>query len=100
MFGISPEAIEMIVKGGGFALLFSFLGNVLLVNFLNAERKRAEAEKTERREIAKKYQDFLEDYNEKTAGNIAVISAIKNTLDNNTKILEGFKCRYLEKILN
>lgn len=98
LFGLDSDSIDLLVKSGGTALLLSVTDNIRLrITFwklLKAADARAETERTERREVAKKFQDGLQDDKERIDGNIEIIKYVKVTLDNNTKTLEKLGCRY------
>lgn len=97
LFGVDGAIIEKVIASGGFGLLLSMGGNVTQFRQNKAERRRTDDAIAERKELAKKYQDHLEDYNTRTDGNIAVIIATKTTLDNIQKTMESQKCQYLTK---
>lgn len=101
---LEADIINRIIASGGFALLISMAGNLIQWKQNRSERRRTDDAIAERKELAKKYQDHLEDYNDKTAGNITVIQEtgytlkdVQTTINNNTKLLESFKCQYSRK---
>lgn len=74
----------------GIALAMSILLNAFLVRLYFSERK-------DRREAFKKYNNHLEGQNPIILGNTLAIENMNRISSENTRALEGVKCKYFTK---